>query len=77
MTSTTHHSTAGLAPVRLQFARLGQRFAAAGLWLWRALEASGQRRAQRSLMRMSRYWSDFDPELAAKLRDAAAHDARA
>jgi hypothetical protein len=43
----------------------------AGQWLWRALEAQGERRASRELAALARRYEMSEPELGRRLREAA------
>lgn len=45
----------------------------AGVTLWKALEAQGERRAARELQSIAQRWESLDPALARKLRLAGAY----
>jgi hypothetical protein len=45
-----------------------------GQSIWRALEASGQRRAAQELRQLAERLEPFDPALAQQLREASRHN---
>jgi hypothetical protein len=49
---------------------------AIGQSIWRALEATGQRRAAHELRQLAQRWEPFDPTLAQQFREASRHDTR-
>ena len=57
--------TPRLAPLRVV---VRERLARWGGAVWRALEAVGQRRAERDLLALAERWQDINPTLARELR---------